>query len=208
MTTRRVLGICGALLTALQLSTASISAQTPTLITIYDFPQFKETGSGPQGPLAIGSGGTLYGITDGGGTVLDGTVFSLTPPASAGAAWSETVLHNFVPFPESRDGFNPWNGVAIGSGGALYGTTVNGGSSDYGTVFSLTPPSAPGSSWTETLLYNFKGGDGFRPYASVVIGKGGELYGTTVAGGSRRERLSTNRKWVIGRGPFMLSRAH
>ena len=48
MTPGRALTICGALFTALPLSTAYMAAQTPTLITIYDFSHFQETGSCPQ----------------------------------------------------------------------------------------------------------------------------------------------------------------
>jgi uncharacterized repeat protein (TIGR03803 family) len=47
--------------------------------------------------------------------------------------------------------------VIIGHGGVLYGTTEGGGTSNNGTVFSLTPPGSPGASWTETALYSFAG---------------------------------------------------
>src|ERR1700733_3382376 len=75
--------------------------------------------------------------------------------------------------------------VIIGHGGVLYGTTEGGGTSNNGTVFSLTPPGSPGASWTETALYSFTGSpnDGANPEAGVVIGGGGVLYGTTAGGG-------------------------
>jgi hypothetical protein len=65
-----------------------------------------------------------------------GTVFSLTPPASPGGAWSETVLHNFT---GGSDGSLPGAGVVIGHAGDLFGTTPEGGTSGLGTVFTLTP---------------------------------------------------------------------
>ena len=90
-------------------------------------------GCGP-GQIIVGSRGVLYGLTSGYGT-FDDSVFSLTPPASPGGAWKQTVLHTFAGGPS--DGGDP-TGVVMGGGGVLYGTT-NGGISNYGTVFSFTP---------------------------------------------------------------------
>jgi uncharacterized repeat protein (TIGR03803 family) len=127
--------------------------------------------------VVIGKGGVLYGTTSAGGTAYNGTVFSLTPQTTSLGAWTETVLLNFTTLANA--------GVVIGKGGVLYGTT-NGGSTNYGTVFSLTPPATQGGSWTETVLHNFTGSpsDGANPYAGVVIGESGELYGTTEYGGT------------------------
>jgi uncharacterized repeat protein (TIGR03803 family) len=132
------------------------------------------------GALSIGGGGLLYGTTSVGGPSNLGTVFSLTPPASPGGAWIETVLFGFT----GADGSHPLAGVAIGNGGVLYGTTYAGGTSGYGTVFSLTPPAAPGGAWTETVLYSFTGGSGAHPNGGVSIGGGGVLFGTTYYGGA------------------------
>jgi len=138
-------------------------------------------GSYPLGTIAVGSGGVLYSTTYTGGTFV-GTVFSLTPPASPGAPWTESLLHSFT---GGGDGTNPQGALAIGAGGVLYGATASGGppcleSADgCGTVFSLTPPASPGGSWTEDVLLTFNGvTDGFRPTTGVVIGSGGVLYGT------------------------------
>lgn len=93
---------------------------------------------GPQG-VVIGRGGVFYGASAGGGQGL-GSVFSLTPPASPGGVWTETVLYNFT---GGTDGSQP-NAVVIGPGGLLFGTTTNGGTGSScftgcGTVISLTP---------------------------------------------------------------------
>ncbi len=65
------------------------------------------------------------------------------------------------------------------SAGNLYGTTVNGGSAGHGTVFELD------SNGNENTLYSFNPaiGDGSPPNAGLVMDAGGNLYGTTDAGG-------------------------
>jgi hypothetical protein len=55
-----------------------------------------------------------------------------------------------------------------------------------GIVFALTPPTAPGGAWTETVLHSFTGrdGDGAMPQGNLALGKNGVIYGTTVGGGA------------------------
>ena len=75
--------------------------------------------------------GTLYGTTgQGGGSYRGGTAFAVT------TSGKETVLHIFGP--GSGDGENP-NGGLINVKGTLYGTTEDGGVSNQGTVFALSP---------------------------------------------------------------------
>jgi uncharacterized repeat protein (TIGR03803 family) len=138
-------------------------------------------GIGPQS-LQMGPDGIIYGTTGQGGTANAGVVFSLTPPAAPGGNWSEGVLYAFQ---SGSDGNSPM-GVTIGSGGVLYGTTLGGGiiangcPFGCGTVFSLTPPAAPGGAWTEAVLYSFNGAsDGYGPPAGPTLGSGGVLYGVT-----------------------------
>jgi hypothetical protein len=134
--------------------------------------------------------GALYGVTLGGGTGCGtgcGTVFKLTPPATVGGAWTETVLYSFR---GGDDGSGP---VALlaDAAGALYGTTVGGGGSTNctnpvgcGTVFNLSPPPMGGSAWTEKVLHRFQGGtDGALPETGLIA-EAGVLFGTTAAGGS------------------------
>jgi len=147
------------------------------------------------GVLVKGDAGVLYGTTSAGGTSNGGTAFSLTPPASTGGAWTEAVLYSF-PFPSGYQEnyyYGPVGSVAIGRGGTLYGVTNAGGSGTgpyctagyCGTVFSLTPPASPGGAWTEAVLHNFTGypSDGANPFAGVVMGSDGVLYGATYYGG-------------------------
>jgi hypothetical protein len=114
--------------------------------------------------LAFGKNGALYGTTaaggsnDSSGTPAGGAVFELAPPANAGGTWTESVLYSF---PHNYEEPNtPLSGVFIGSEGALYGTTWashynTAGGSWGGSVFRLTPPSAPGGNWTESTLWDF-----------------------------------------------------
>lgn len=152
---------------------------------LYSFPD----GAGGYRPemAVLGRDGVFYGTSHGGNSNCPygcGLVFSLTPPGFAGnppgGSWTETVLHTFINQTYDGDGAA---GLVIGDGPdghpVLYGTTSGGGIYGYGTMFSLTPPSWPGGSWTEKILYNFNGpsGAGF-PNPGLVIGKGGVIYGT------------------------------
>src|SRR5208283_875339 len=85
--------------------------------------------------------------------------------------------------------------VAVGPNGSLYGTTENGGSQNCsegcGTVFNLKPPvtacRAALCPWSVTQLYAFTGpgSDGYYPgYGGVVFDSTGNLYDTTISGGS------------------------
>jgi len=126
-------------------------------------------GVNPYGGLIFDKAGNLYGTTYGGGKFGYGTVFKLSPSGG------ETVLHSFNA--DGTDGINPYGGMVLGKKGNLYGTTYQGGTNGYGTVFKLTP------SGTETVLHSFAKTDGAHPYAGVVLDKNGALYGTTVDGG-------------------------
>jgi hypothetical protein len=56
---------------------------------------------------------------------------------------------------------------------------------NHGTVFRLTPPTTSGGQWTETVLYSFTGGiDGQAPDGGLIADASGNLYGTTIPGGS------------------------
>jgi uncharacterized repeat protein (TIGR03803 family) len=91
----------------------------------------------------------------------------------------EKVLYSFGAF-GSGDGEGPFAGL-IALNGVLYGTTIEGGANNTGTVFSATP------SGTEKIVYSFGAsgsGDGAYPQWAGVIAVNGVLYGTTVAGGA------------------------
>jgi uncharacterized repeat protein (TIGR03803 family) len=153
-------------------------------------------GYGPAvyaGPI-MDSAGNIYGTTQYGGGRGGcqeggcGTVYELEPVTGAWApsvAWKERILYRFRSV--AYDGEVPGGGqLAMDRLGNLYGTTEAGGVTGYGTVFKLTHVlSASGGLWAETILHNFTpGGLGYQPYGGVVFDNAGNLYGTTVNGGS------------------------
>ncbi len=127
-------------------------------------------GQNPLGSLISDSAGNFYGTTAMAGTYGQGTVFQVS------ATGTETVLHSFG---NGNDGQNPQGSLVFDSAGNLYGTTSAGGISGNGTVFQLSP------NGTETVLYNFgSGADGQNPSSGLIFDSSGNLYGTTVNGGT------------------------
>ncbi len=147
-----------------------------TETVLYSFTQ--TDGEYPSGGLIFDAHGDLFGTTTNGGTYGNGAVFELVP--NSDGSWTEKVLYSFID--NSGDGATPEAGVAMDNAGNLYGTTEAGGNNPGdGTIFELKHS---GSSWTESILYSFTGGsDGSRPFAGLTI-HDGNLYGTTIAGGS------------------------
>jgi uncharacterized repeat protein (TIGR03803 family) len=140
-------------------------------------------GSTPDGTLLATRTGVLYGTTYNGGSASDGTVFSLTPPATPGGAWTEAVLHSFNPS-VGNDGAIPGAEQLVqDSSGALYGTASQGGVNNDGVVFKLAPPAAGATAWTETLIHNFAGADGIAPFVGLLAGTNGVFYGVAAQGG-------------------------
>ena len=139
-------------------------------------------GSAPYGTLAAGADGVLYGSTATGGTGQGGAVFSLTPPATAGGTWTETVLYSFTFGP---DGISPTGGVFYDAAtGTITGMTSGGGLNNEGQVYQLSPPAVAGSPWAKIDLYDFRGiSDGNFPLGGLVRDGSGVFYGVTDAGG-------------------------
>lgn len=143
-------------------------------------------GGNPAARVIFGPDGTLYGTTNTGGSGHYGTVFSLRPSATACkralCPWMEDVLWGFGLSP---DGGEPLYGDLIfDHAGDLYGTTPLGGDYLYGTVYELAPH--PGGGWSEGITYNFgySLSQGSEPYAGVTFDNLGNIYTTTIQGGS------------------------
>ena len=144
---------------------------------IYTFLGGSDGAQPSPGDLVFDRGGNIYGTTSAGGANGNGTVFELVHGKKG--TWKEKLLYSFG---QGTDGTVPVGGVTFGSSKTLYGTTSTGGTYGYGTVYQLK---RSGTTWTETVLYNFQdGNDGGSPYAGVILDKSGNLYGATVSGGS------------------------
>ena len=156
---------------------------------MYNFTGGKD-GFGPGGALVFDSVGNLYGTTPDGGNLHKcngggcGVVYQISPVRGGG--WKQTVLHTFG---GSSDGRYPSGSLAFDAAGNLYGTTQGGGAysngtnSSGGTVYQVSPTS--GGGWTEKVVHSFGNGtDGLSPRANVIVDKAGNLYGTTIYGGT------------------------
>jgi uncharacterized protein YceK len=132
------------------------------------------------GDLSIDKTGTLYftaptgSIASGCGGRGCGAAYSLAPPPKgSAAAWTLTDLYDFQGGDSATgDGAAPEWGLALGTGGTLFGVTSLGGTGNCngapdlgcGTAFSLTPPAAGETGWAETVPYRFQGAaDGYSP---------------------------------------------
>lgn len=166
--------------TVFQLAPPGAGATGWTLNVLHSFAGGSD-GASTLAAVVFDEHGALYGATTRGGASNSGVVFRLTPPTVAGGAWTETVLYSFT---GGSDGAFPYSALVFDPKGALYGTAYSGGAYNKGTVFQLTPPSAPGGVWTETVLHSFTGRSGANSFAGLVFGADGALYGTTSGGGA------------------------
>ena len=158
------------------------SASGPwTETVLYEFQGGRHGGKDgrePMSDLVFDGQGNLYGTTFAGGVHAQGrgTIFKLTPSSSG---WTETILH----YGGAKGGFGYRSGLIVDASGNLYGTADYGGGFRRGTVFRLTPTAT--GFWKETVLHSFGGaGDGINPVAGLVRDAAGNLYGTTLGGGT------------------------
>jgi uncharacterized repeat protein (TIGR03803 family) len=127
-------------------------------------------GANPVTPLVQGTNGNFYGACPKGGTNGAGAIFEMT------AAGALTRLLSFSS--NAPAGQNP-GALLQSSNGLIYGTTTNGGSNGYGTIFKMT------SAGALTPLYSFTNGvDGAHPGPALTQGANGILYGTASGGGT------------------------
>ncbi len=165
----------------------SHSADGWLLTPLYEF-QGGYDASHPGARVIFGPDGSLYGTTySGGGGNCSyygpgcGTVFKLTPPASACKTaicpWTETILYSAA----TNNGYSLAGEVAFDHAGNLYATVALGGPLDGGYVFELTPY---GGHWTSQILYAFNPDDGDcnDPRSGVIFDRFGNMYGTADTG--------------------------
>jgi uncharacterized repeat protein (TIGR03803 family) len=120
--------------------------------------------------VRIGPDGSLYGVTQEGGSADQGILYRLGKDGL-------TILHNFMG--GTTDGCNVVGVPFLDKNGNFYGVTSSCGTAQYGTVWKVSKTGA------ETVLHNFAGGasDGQYPLSGVVLDANGNIYGSTETGG-------------------------
>jgi uncharacterized repeat protein (TIGR03803 family) len=125
----------------------------------------------------IGRGGSLYGVTEQGGTYGYGTLFSVPVPDFGG---TDTIIRTFKGQPNGK---YPSGALVRDAAGNFYGPTSGGGYLGYGDIFKITPAGV------ETKLIGFDdhegGGSPCGPLALDLSGNG-NLYGAALTGGAGR----------------------
>ena len=137
--------------------------------TLHNFGPGVNDGASPQGSLTV-SGGSLYGMTQMGGSLSSGTLFEINTDGSG-----FHLVHSFTGL--TTDGAYPYGSVII-SNTTLFGMTSAGGSNGVGTVFKVD---ASGSGFQ--ILHNFSTVDTWSPHGDVTL-VGGTLYGMARNGGT------------------------
>jgi uncharacterized repeat protein (TIGR03803 family) len=123
--------------------------------------------------------GNLYGPI-GPGRYGAGAVTEVSPGSDG---WTETYLYSFCPKYHCLDGDAPNSVFTWDANGNLYGTTDGGGTGKAGVAFELEHISG---GWKEHVLHDFPAfsTDGYPPSSGLTVDVAGNLYGTTLQGGS------------------------
>ena len=132
---------------------------------------FVDASDAPWDSLILDGSETLYGATMYGGSSNAGTLFSIDTQGNL-----FQVLYSFAGF--KSDGSEPSALISDGSG-HLYGTTVNGGSAQGGTVFRIR---SDGTGFQLLHAFSRNASDAFEPNAPLMEDGRGNLYGTTNGG--------------------------
>jgi uncharacterized repeat protein (TIGR03803 family) len=153
-----------------------------TQTVIYAFKNDADGREPREGTLIIDKQGNLYGTTVRGGNVNCGLALGCGTIFKVALDGTKTTLHVFQ---GGTDGESPYGGLVVDKKGNLYGATLGGGvptCGDYGgcgLVFKLA------TDGTYTVLHAFAAGsDGAFPNGRVTIDAAGNLYGTTIGGGT------------------------
>jgi uncharacterized repeat protein (TIGR03803 family) len=164
------------------------AAQAQTGHVLHDFTGDND-GSTPMGLVAVDHAGNVYGSTPYGG-ISSGSCEAIGGCGMVFRATNRNGAFTYAPlyFFHGSDGAQPFAGVTIGPDGAVYGTTLSGGTGGDGTVFRLTPPPTfcrmVLCSWDETVIYNPSGSDPGLLFAGVVFDNAGNIYGASFSGGT------------------------
>jgi uncharacterized repeat protein (TIGR03803 family) len=134
-------------------------------------------GSYPYGGLIIDQSGSLYGTTTSGGPpgcqgFGCGVVYKLAP---SDGGFTYSALYSFSSYCFSL------GGLAMDAAGNVFGVCNTGGAHGDGWIFELMNCS---QACSLVDLHDFSGSDGLNPYGGPALDANGNLYGTTVYGGT------------------------
>jgi uncharacterized repeat protein (TIGR03803 family) len=158
-----------------------------TLTTLHEFSGTTGIADGSSPSVDLESGGLFYGTTFTGGTNHQGAIFTIT------SAGTFTLLHQFSGTNGVADGTAPE--ILLPSGSSFIGTTVEGGTNNAGTIYTITPAG------TLTTIRQFSGtngvADGLLPI--LTFANGANFIGT-VFNGIPGETLTTGTVFQITAG--------
>ncbi len=156
----------------------NLSAQTLNTVVTFTGPNGANP---PNGSLVQGANGLLYGTTTYGGSLYGGNV-GCPNPYGCGTVFDVNAankLNTLASFSPNGGPGLPVTGVIQFNDGAFYGTTIDGGANDCGTVYKVT------GTGTVTTLYSFAcDSNGGNPQGGLVQASNGFLYGTTSSFGA------------------------
>jgi uncharacterized repeat protein (TIGR03803 family) len=145
-----------------------VPAGTNTVATLASFTATQDGSVYPDAGLVLGADGNLYGATKAGGTYGDGTVFDFDPATN-----TITTIASF----NGANGSAPSGGIALDTGGDIFGTASQGGSGIGGTIWEI----AAGTN-TIAVLASFDAYD--EPTGAIAMDSLGDIYGSTFQGGA------------------------
>ena len=168
-----VLGVLSALVgSRVQGATVTIVHQFAPLITASQTP----------GSVIQGVDGNFYGLSSAGGTNGTGTVFTLSPTGVLTTLYSFSATNNLG---DNVDGTGASAKLVQGVDGNFYGTALQGGANNTGTIFKVTPT---GSFTTLVSFANVNPSNvnvgGAYPRSGLIQGVDGNFYGTASSGGA------------------------
>lgn len=159
------------------------TGESSTLNTIYDF-HGQSDGGWPEAGPTLDNAGNLYGSTPWVGSI--GSMGTVYEAAYEGGSYHYSLLHSF---PGGAEGAGGTSSLTMDAQGNFYGTTSYEGiyndNCHYGcgTLYKLTPDGSGG--WIYTDIHDFTGGsDGSSPLGNIVLDSHGNLFGTTLYGGT------------------------
>lgn len=128
-------------------------------------------GAYPESPLVFDAQGNAFGATLYGGAQGKGALFEIS---------SDGTFTTLYSFSGGADGAIPIGHLVLDDDGNLLGTAGDGGNNNKGVIFSLAI-----SSSALTVVHAFTGADGADPAGGLTRDSGGNLFGTTLNGGSK-----------------------